>query len=303
VGTAAHPNREAQTRDARPGPLGRLIENWHLLSLDAPTVAGLWAWCFAFTARRHLPWTSYAILCAGTWLVYISDRILDGVRLTHSSPLRARHYFYIRHRHRFLRLGLGVAFALVLLILFRMSPVARFEDTIVFSVAILYFAVIHLGGRRAEHWLPKELAVAVVFAAATIVPAWSLASTVRPVLLLYAVLFAALCFLNCVAIEEWENDSDDLEIRSTVLPHPLTQWAQRHLASISFEITGASLLLLSLALRARAGMAPAVCCSLSAALLFTFHICRRRFTILERRIAADAALLTPVLFLLFSWTR
>jgi hypothetical protein len=296
VGTAAHSSVQARSRAFR---IASLIENWHLLSLDAPTVAGLWAWCFAFTAHLTLPWTAYAILCAGTWLVYVSDRVLDGIRLTQASPLRARHYFYIRHRSLFVPLAAAVALLLAGLILYRMPDAARLEDTIVFSVATAYFAAIHLGGRAAERWFPKEGMVAAVFAAATVVPAWCRSANARPALAVYGVLFASLCFLNCVAIEEWENEDDDLEVRSTVLPHPITQWAQRHLASISFEITGASMLLLSLALRARDGIAPAACCSLSALLLFAIHVNRRRFTILQRRVAADAALLTPIIFLVF----
>ncbi|HEX3435703.1 MAG TPA: hypothetical protein VHT24_02975 [Pseudacidobacterium sp.] len=67
---------------------------WHLLSLDAPTVAALWSWSFARAAHVELPILAPLLLAAGTWLVYVADRILDGASRAKYDGLQLRHHFY-----------------------------------------------------------------------------------------------------------------------------------------------------------------------------------------------------------------
>src|SRR6202020_3346732 len=62
----------------------------------------------------------------------------------------------------------------------------------------IYFACVQFLGRR---W-PKELAVAVLFAAGATLPSWHEARSW--VDLATFVLFALLCWINCAAIEKWE---------------------------------------------------------------------------------------------------
>ncbi|MGC2300913.1 MAG: hypothetical protein WA476_19055, partial [Acidobacteriaceae bacterium] len=59
--------------------------HWHLLSLDAPTVAVLWAWSFARAADVHPSGSALAVLGIGTWLIYVADRLLDARSPTHSA--------------------------------------------------------------------------------------------------------------------------------------------------------------------------------------------------------------------------
>src|SRR5437868_7025790 len=75
-----------------------LLRGWHLLSLDAPTVAV--TWCAAFLSVVGVPLTRpsarwpIVFLSLATWLCYIGDRIQDARSCLDGSELRARHRFY-----------------------------------------------------------------------------------------------------------------------------------------------------------------------------------------------------------------
>jgi hypothetical protein len=151
----------------------------------------------------HLPVLAPLLLGMGTWLVYVIDRILDGLRP--DQTLRKRHYFYAAHRSAFLWAALAVGSCLGWLTLTRMPSEVRREDSLLFVAALIYFCLVH--SRLAERWLPKELAVGLLFAAATAVPTWARLSIGHARLVPAVALFAALCWLNCVAIECWEQPS------------------------------------------------------------------------------------------------
>jgi hypothetical protein len=91
---------------------------WHVCSLDAPTVAVLWALAVAHLAGVALRLVELLVLGLGTWIVYVLDRVLDGMgrrgndadlrQVGHAAQqgrggwpepvLRERHYFHARHR-------------------------------------------------------------------------------------------------------------------------------------------------------------------------------------------------------------
>ncbi|HTW44582.1 MAG TPA: hypothetical protein VMD58_03470 [Acidobacteriaceae bacterium] len=287
-----------------------LVRWWHLLSLDAPTVAALWAFCFARAFHLALSPCALPLLFTGTWLLYVADRILDGL---HSDPsrLRDRHLFYIRHRAAISAIAVPVCGFLVWLILFHMLPVARRADVLIFSVAAAYFLLVHLCGPAIECWFPKELIVAVVFASASAVPTIvriTPAATQTPaqdklILVLMSVLFAALCWLNCIAIDLWEqfprSASHRLRILSSrpAIADRTTRWGQRHLRLISIALAAVSILAAAL-LSSSNPSASALCCAAAAAALLFIALDRSPFSALHLRIAADAALLTPLLLLI-----
>ena len=278
-------------------------EWWHLLSLDAPTVAALWAWSFARVVHVPLPAASISILALGTWLIYVADRILDGLHVRSAVQLRPRHFFHARHRHAFLLAALAAGTTLVWLIFARMLPEARLEDYWLFSAAMLYFAVVHLlGGLRGAHverWFPKEIAVGVLFALATAVPAWSRASGQRAALALPALLFGVLCCLNCLAIEAWESLPLTANASSTPRTRPVVRWAQRHLSRIAFSVVLAAAMLMVLSRNANPASGLLYLAALASALLLgALHLGRHRLPLMHLRIAADAALLTPLLLIL-----
>ena len=282
----------------------RLFERWHLLSLDAPTVAALWSWFFARAMHIDLPLYAPLLLALGTWLVYVADRILDGTRADPSTPLRERHRFHARHRRVFLTAAVAAVGALIWLILARMSANARYEDTVLFAAALLYLVLVHKPRLGGIGWLPKEIAVGIVFAAATAVPAWSRLDSGRAALFPAVAIFAAVCWLNCVAIERWENLSPTGKLPSSDA-HSTTHWVADHfglMASALSLLSGILVVALtfgstSLGLRKTI---PIYLAALAAALVLAL-IDRQRdsFSTLHLRIAADLALLTPVLFLPF----
>lgn len=236
----------------------------------------------------HLSLIQSMLLPVGTWLLYVADRILDGLGHPHGAPLRDRHHFHARHRAFFLCAAALIGMLLAWAVLTRMNPEAFREDSWIGGLAVLYLFLVH----RYRPQLPKELAVAILFAAATAVPAWSRlnggSGPAKEHLAPAIVFFALLCWINCAGIEKWEGGH----------PHPSTRWASLHLRVI---VTVIAFLSLAAALLAPSrGLAAVYLAALvSSGLLFLLDARSSRLKPLHLRIAADAALLTPLaLFLL-----
>jgi hypothetical protein len=272
-----------------------------LLSLDAPTITALWSYFFARTTGIRLPWHALLILAIGTWLIYITDRILDGFRKSPNVLLHRRHHFHAQHRRAFLAAALIAGGILISLIVNRMSANARTEDTVLFLIALLYLFIVHRPGNGYQAWLPKELAVGAVFAAATAVPAWSRLTEGRTQLLPGILVFATLCWLNCAAIERWESGPTPLSNGATKPPatsHVTTRWAADRLEVVALIVAAISLFLWIGTRIAVLTTAPIYLAAFLAAFCFAVmdrH--RERFSTLHLRIAADAILLTPLLLL------
>jgi hypothetical protein len=277
----------------------RILERWHLLSLDAPTVAALWSWFFARTMHIELPWHAPLLLALGTWLVYVADRILDGTRAAPSSPLRERHRFHARHRKAFLTAGFAAGCALLWLIVARMSANARYEDTVLFSAALLYLVLVHKPRLGGTSWLPKELAVGIVFAAATAVPTWSRLASGRLAIFPAVAVFAAVCWLNCVAIERWENLTPSGHLQSPEA-HRTTRWAAEHFRPVTLFLAAISATLVAISMSlSSATVSIYFAVTVAALCLATVDRFRDRFSSLHLRVAADAALLTPLILIPF----
>jgi hypothetical protein len=289
-------------------PGWRVLRYWHLLSLDAPSVAALWAWGIARALYVTVPADSLLLLVLGTWLLYVADRVLDGFRETR---LRERHLFYIRHRAAAVIAAVPVCGLLTWLGFARMLPAARGADIEIFGVAAAYFLVVHLvvhlRGAKVERWFPKELIVAVVFAAATGVPAWARLAGSGEIagFGVLTTLFAALCWINCIAIEKWEQAGDNV-VRMPVhgarghssqgqVAHFTTRSGQRHLRALCTGVAAAALAAAAVSFCAgQMGVAVlAFVAAVSAGLIVALD--RAGLAASKLRIAADAALLTPLL--------
>ena len=266
---------------------------WHLLSVDAPTVAVLWGWSFARATQVHPLLTSLAVLGVGTWLIYVADRLLDS-RFSPFRDLRERHFFHARHRRAFLVAAIVPAFLLLGLISV-MPAAARREDAVIFAASMLYFASVHLPVLRVRQWFPRELAVGILFACATAIPAWSVLTSVHEQLAWPVPLFAGLCTLNCVAIDAWER--------------PGTSARSNTVSVIAVCLAAASAALLLIpSLQTPEVFRLLAALFASAILLLALDRLHRRAAhqapgdntrlLLALRIAADAALLTPLLFVL-----
>jgi hypothetical protein len=258
--------------------LYHLAEWWHLLSLDAPTVAALWSWFFVYAMHLHLSLIQALLLPVATWLLYVADRILDGLRL--GGLLRERHHFHARHRTTFLLVSAFLVVPLAWAVATHMRPEAMRDDACVGFFALLYLFAVH---RMATRRLPKELAVALIFSIATAVPAWSRLQAGKGQLAPAVLFFALLCWINCVGIEKWEGGKF----------HSTTRWAGLHLRAI---VTIIALFSLAAALLApsRGLTAVYLAALFSSGLLFALDARSSHLSPLQLRIAADAALLTPL---------
>lgn len=271
------------------GKTKSLLGLWHLLSLDAPTVATLWTWFIARANHIHLAAGSLLAMAAAVWMLYAADRLLDG-QSTRPDALEARHHFHYRHRRAFL-ITIAAA-SVVLATLLPRIPMETIKLYLILGGLVFgYFVVIHATG--SAHRLPKEIAVGVCFAAAVFIPTVARRPELRGTLLTPAMLFAALCSLNCLFIYAWEHPAGTAQHR----PHALTAAALNSLCPLGLGLGIASI---GLAIFYRGAPWP-ICASvgLSVMVLLALHQQRHRCDALTLRAAADLVLLTPALLAVF----
>jgi hypothetical protein len=274
---------------------------WHLLSLDAPTVATLWTWFIASANHVRLPLSSALAMTLAVWTLYAADRLIDARlldnRLNHHEDLEARHYFHHLHRFAFLT-GILLASIALALLLPRLEPAAIHLYLILGALVTAYFILIHATSSNAApqsiaHRLPKEIAVGLFFAAATFIPTVGRRPDLRLALLPSAILFATLCSLNCLFIYAWEHPAPPTAQRT----HAITRLALRNLPLLTLLLTLSSLILTILDNQAPWPITAAI--AIAAALLLLLDKQRHTISRVTLRAAADLALTTPLLLLPF----
>ncbi len=282
--TKAHPATKTRTS---------VLHLWHLLSLDAPTVATLWTGFIAASVHLRLGWVPLLSMASAVWLLYVADRLLDARQLANDPlqrhGLEPRHLFHHRHRTAFLTAVALVSITLAAL-LPRIPAEAMHLYLMLGALVIGYFILIHATGRA--HRLPKEIAVGIFFSAATFIPTVARRPDLRLDLLPPAILLAALCSLNCLFIYSWEHPTGH---HNAEAPHPITHLALAHLPQLT-----AALILTAAAIAEFDHHAPAslsTACALSALCLLGLHRYRSTISRTTLRAAADLALLTPLLLI------
>lgn len=285
----ASPVSPAQRTSPHASPLAL----WHLLSLDAPTIASLWIWFIASANHLRLPTVSVVAMFLAVWMLYAADRLLDArfIGATANGDLEARHYFHNRHRRAFLA-GIMTASITLAILLPRLEAAAIHLYLILGGLLAGYFILIH--ATSSAHRLPKEIAVGLFFAAATFIPTVARRPELRISLLPLAILFAALCSLNCLFIYAWEHNTPPY---SSQPAHALTRFALRTLSPLTL-----ALIVLSAATSVLDRQVPwPIACAIaaSAASLLLLHHRRHQAARLTLRSLADLALTTPLLLLPF----
>lgn len=286
-----------------------MARHWHLLGLDAPTVAALWAWFFARSLGRTLPLAAVALLALATWVYYQADRLLD-TRM--QEKRQERHRFHRRHRWRLLAVAAAGGGVLIVGAAFWIPGPELRAYAALGGLGLAYLLWTHWPGAPRPAVAAKAAAVAAVFAPAAAVPAWAGAGSVPAALAAAVALFAGACWLNCFAIGHWEASRE-------APPPPLIApgwgsgapsqaspevrekrggWRSQPGSPAPMNVRWAALALgVSAALAAPRPAAWAVL--LSATAFAALDALRPRLPALSLRIAADLALLTPLLW--FCW--
>jgi hypothetical protein len=281
-------------RDHRRDPLAL----WHLLSLDAPSVATVWTIAVSRAVGLRLPSTAPAAMFVAVWILYAADRLLDARILdTPSAPptdLEERHRFHHRHRRAFLLCIAISACALTALLRFIDPPAMRLYALLA-TLLGAYLLIIHARADSA-HRLPKELAVGIFFPAAVFIPTVARLPQLRLDLLPIAILLAATCSLNCLFLYAWEHPGQHSRAHSS------TRWATRHLVALTWIVAALSLCLILTAEIFTAQLLRGTtlltsCILASSLLLLLLHHLRHRIQPLHLRALADLVLLTPLLLL------
>ena len=193
--------------------------------------------------------------------------------------------------------AVAAAASAAVVIAMRLPARARVPDTALAAATLVYFSGVHSRGRiRPVEWLlstfsSRTFLIGVLFTAGCLLPA---ASQVAPgasvpvarYLVVPAMFFAALAWLNCHAIGRWELAPFEEAQNGIVAKAGLMAAA------------GIALALFVGATASRIGWLVAAGAS-SAVLFVLLERMRGRLTPLALRAAADLVLLTPALLLLF----
>lgn len=285
---------------------------WNVLSLDAPMVAIAWALVFAKSASVELPGAEVAALGLVVWLIYTVDRLLDGqaalpapaeslVKTTlpdragaFGPPLRQRHVFHRIHARSVASVAAVIAVFTATLVLTRIGEIVLRLAVPVGLILVLYMAWVHLGRGRVMVRFPKEAAVGAVFAAGVALPTWSRIGARRWEFFLLGILFAAVCTLNCVAIDEWEN------LRERDYGNDGCSLAAKDFGSGRFAVALAiCATLMTPVIRLRGEFsAIGAAIAVSALLILMLDLMRERISADGLRVLVDVALLAPALVVL-----
>lgn len=269
---------------------------WHLASLDAPTVALVWSYGFAWAAHISVPAWAPVALALIAWAVYIADRLLDARAGMQSPPLhvlRERHYFHWRYWRFLAPGGVLAALAAAAMVLTRLPAAARVPDTALATATLAYFSGIHSRRRISPALqallLPlssRAFLIGILFTAGCLLPLVSQVPglAIVRVLAIPASFFAVLAWLNCCAIAQWESSD----------PIRLSKGMVRKAGLLA--ATGALLALFEAITEPRSALLIAAGTT-SALLLALLDRVRHRLTPLAVRAAADLVLLTPALLL------
>ncbi len=116
----------------------------HTLSLEAPLVAIVWTLAVSRVNDLQVMPGVLPGLALIVWLIYILDRILDTVGVSHRT-LSPRHRFYRRHRLLLLMLLVPAILATVIWLALWVVPVGLLWQVITLSIPILLYLVFYSG--------------------------------------------------------------------------------------------------------------------------------------------------------------
>jgi hypothetical protein len=267
---------------------------WNVLCLDAPAVALGWHLLAIRELKAQAGAASAFVLSAIVWSIYVVDHWLDS---RHGRNQRARHAFMQRGGKYMVPLAAAAIIACAVMAVSLPPPIVR-NGILLSLVTLAYMTAAH---HSRSVWA-REVAVGVVFAAGSLLPALSTSSLTTP-LAAAAVVYAAICVLNCVLIEVREScnvsvphvrqASVGLQNQDSV--HWSTRWIGTHGRIVGAALC-ASAALLALLTHGNATWI-FVALAMSAFFLVALYGLRARMNASLFRVLADTALLTPFVLL------
>ncbi len=271
-------------------PKVALWEWSNVLSLDAPLIAALWQGLFAQVYGAALGWPYALLLYTAVWLIYSADRWFDGRSLGANARTR-RHRFYVRHGRVIFRVWWLVCAGTLTLSVVLLTWTEFLGGAVLGTLMLGYLLRRHRGDQKTQS---KEVQIAVIFALGVVfLPLLSRAPGVSSLsLLLCSGFFGVLIFLNCALIARWEGELDreaaPFAVRAPVLAANLNRLALGFalvcgVGGLFFEPVRPLFTALAL----------------SAFLLYSLGPLSPHFSPAARRVLADSALFTPLLWFLF----
>jgi hypothetical protein len=298
----------------------------NLLSLDAPIVALVWMWMLAEALRvQYVELSSYLLLAAAVWCIYVVDRIRDVSRGVHpiEGEMPWRHSFHWKSRWVLILLVAGIVGYSSFFALFHMSRVLLTVG-VVGAVLVGCYWLVSLFD-KADVAYGKNMVAGLTFAygvAAPIVVASeplplvlsdvfqpfqgaegfqlvsaffsSLAQFIGMVLLtlnmvllsVHVLLFGLLCVMNINAIDLWERS------RRSSDPEVKQESEVALSMGLFMLVVGAVCAVAFVVDDYRAPLCYAI--MVSAGLLHVINRLRSRFSVAALRVLADLALVIPV---------
>lgn len=262
----------------------------NFVCLDAPLVAISWQWLFAHNFHLVVPLGHRIALFLTAWLIYLADRFGDSNSLRSSQPKSLRQQFCLRHLNTWLGAIVCVAIVDALAVLKAVDYGTLVPGAILGVLTILYVAINHAHSEVWETIPLKEFAIGCLFAAGTLLGVTPHIFAERWTIILAAILFAAVCWLNCVSIAIWERDLDRIQGRHSIATH----WPHVNLPAraVSPILLGGCALLVAFDFL----LWPIACC-LGASGLLLSALCFAPVSRDERTAFADIVLLTPIVLL------
>jgi hypothetical protein len=236
----------------------------NLLSLDAPLVALVWQDLAARSLGGPIRLAARIVLGLTVWAIYLADRLLD-IRAANPPPDTSRHAFCRRHPRALTALLAAVLTLDALIAVIDLRRTVFFHGLAVAGCVAAYLSAFPM---RNSGW-EKQVLAALLFSTGVLL-ATGTAAGLMP-LVMPGALFAALCLCNLILIELSERNRQ----------HRLMWLAPIAVAAIAL---------------ARPASAWHDAIALSAVLLAALALSGSRLTDNARRVLADVALLTPLLF-------
>lgn len=253
----------------------------NLTNLDAPIIAVIWQRFVADSLQVALPWIASVELFLCVWIIYTSDRLLDVYRKpgTHNT---ARHQFHMRHRGALTALLIAAVIVTALIGWKELIPATLLGGLLLAGFVGCYLLFTHPLGNYLPAQGFKEASVGILFSAGSLLTVWTHYSGPPRVLFLCGLLLAGVCALNCYLIEAWERRP---------------QLAGKRLSLLCSALLGL-IVLVSLTVLTTSPDAHSVIAALgiSTLLLLLLTYIEPQMPTEALRVAADAALLTPVFF-------